>query len=202
MAQAVPSPWKLYVAENGSDTPDEIYRAVGHALTVWGRLEQAVALSFGHLVGTQNIAALRAVGMIESAATRLWVVREAFRSMEPGAQADFPMFEESLKEIEKAAEIRNAIAHGTQIEFQFRDQSVKNFLVPMLQSARKTKNPNLMDVSTMASAREPKEVLGHLYVFALNANDIDRFRDGFNRLKEQIEACGFEPMMRVFHTKS
>ena len=184
-------PYELVISETGSRTSDEIFLAVGKALSAWEYLETTLALSFGHLVGTNHIVALRAIGRIESPAARLNVILEAFRSSPEEFRAQYPTFEKTVKEVMPFTEVRNAIAHGHLQWIEIKGQEKVYYLTPSISTTRKTTQIDRVDQGALVAARNEAEVLRHIYEYALNADAIDGYRLEFKRLLEEVQSCNF-----------
>jgi hypothetical protein len=191
------NPWKLKYSAFGEDDPNEICRAVGHALSTWEGLEEAFALSFGHFVGSKHVVALRAIGRVESPVARLNVVLEAYRASSDDERAKYPTFEAIIKEAMKASEIRNALAHGYVKWAEVGERKRVYFLTPTLSTTRKTVQIDRIDQERLINAPNETEALKALHDYALNAKDIDAYRAEFTRLRAAVWEMEF-PSAKFF----
>jgi len=185
---ALPRAWDLGVSPHSDPIEDNLYLAVGRALSMWERLDTSLIMSFGYLVGTYHVAALRAIGRIESPVARLHVIREAFRSAEVTTQNSLPNFENVLKQVEKFAEVRNAIAHGTVIGVQLAENPRGYYLVPGIGTSRKVKHLDHIDGAAILQATDDAAAIGQIYDYALNSQRILEYQQEFERLLHEVEA--------------
>jgi hypothetical protein len=171
----------------GSATADDIYRAVGMALTSWEYVENALADAFTLFVGAPEespprVPALRAYGAIvgfQSRAAMLDAAGEAFfhkhRDQTPDPKLDPQKeklrgeFVSLLRETKGHSDRRNDIGHGI-----VSSSRLGSFLYPPDYNARKY--PLLKDNLT----------LHHRAAYAYTADDIHHYRKGFEELYDKL----------------
>ena len=96
--------------ETGVSHRDILYAVVGRVLSAWELLETLLAWEFQRLIGTDRIAALRALGSIASSKARISAI---------GAAADVQLSGDELVRHKRCMEdvnlltgVRNMVAHG------------------------------------------------------------------------------------------
>ncbi len=118
-----PKPWaRPPIPPLGDETPDQVYRAVGYALSGWEYLGMEVCGLFDTFIGIEldNHASHRAYGAVTSWSTRKEMVTAAsdayfFEFHNPGLQA---RVDAAVKLVDKYATCRNDIAHGIVSTFE------------------------------------------------------------------------------------
>jgi hypothetical protein len=167
------NPWDIPPwPDRGDDEPDQLYRAVGKALTSWELIEEVMARLFGLFTSTthqypQTAPAIRAYGSVMSFNGRAEMVVEAGRCFFHGYRDDRTCpfeshFEPFVKECKGWSGRRNDLAHG-------RVGHVPNgyFLFPGLYNTR-------------------KQPLGEDPKYCYNSGQITKFSDGFEDLYDRL----------------
>lgn len=188
----------LEASPTPTTTEEELYSAVGKALTAWERLDTALAMTFGSFVGTQHIVALRALGRIESPAARLQVLLEAFQSSSPQVQSSLPNYEATVKSVIKLTEARNAIAHGQVHGIQITGRDKGFYLVPGMSTSRKAANPAHTVFESLFAAKTEAEAVAQIYDYALNAARIIAFAAEFDRLQAEVTSWAIPSATMIF----
>lgn len=182
--------WKLGICPQPEDGPDKLYLAVGRAISAWERLDSALLMTFALLIGSNNISALRALGRIESPASRIVVLREAYRSATIEVQAQLPNFEETLTQVELLAEGRNAIAHGIVQQIQIGERPAGWYLAPGFTTTRKVHRLTAERLDKMLTAQSAAEFFSIFYTYAMGAARITEYEAEFTRLLEVVNGWG------------
>lgn len=103
----------LIPTRSGPDNPQEIYVAVGYALTMWESLEEELSELFLTYLGTINPAASRAYGSIVSGQGRVGMLKEVIESVYGISLPDVAdLHIRAMTKIAALAGRRNEIAHG------------------------------------------------------------------------------------------
>jgi hypothetical protein len=191
----------LEVSPVPSESEDEIYAAVGRALTAWERLDTALAMTFGSFVGTQHVVALRALGRIESPAARLQVLLEAFQSSSPAVQRNLPSYEATVKSVMRLTEARNAVAHGQVQGIQITGRKKGYYLVPGLSASRKAAHPALTNISALLAGDSEAQIISHVFDYALNAGRVLAFAEEFDALRAEVERWSLPSATMLFHAE-
>ena len=165
-----------------------IYCNVGRALTSWERLDTALLMTFGFIIGSRHLAALRALGRVESPAARITVLLEAFRSADPAIQARLPGFEEVIKQVDQLTEARNAIAHGQVSGVQLKEGPVGYYLTPGVATTRKVSRPTQASFDKVMAAGTEAEAIRGFYSYAMTAARIAEYGAEFERLWDVVKA--------------
>lgn len=153
-------PWDIRSASKGSDTSNELYMAVGRALSAWEGVENALADAFTLLIGAREIVppvvpAVRAYGAVAGFSGRADMLQAAAEGFFEWIPRGAPHEDHKLTEYRKKlsdefgdlldeargfALRRNEIAHGI-----VTGGSPPHYLYPPLYSARKyrVRNPDL-----------------------------------------------------------
>lgn len=174
--------WEPGVCPTPDTQPDLIYFSVGMALTWWERLDTALLMTFGVLIGSSHYAALRALGRVESPAARVQVLLEAFRSADPSVQSRFPGFEATIGQVDHLTGARNAIAHGQVTEIQMSGRPKGYYLTPGFAATRKVRRPSQEGLKKTLVAQTEAEAIQEIYTYALTAARITDFGQEFERL--------------------
>jgi hypothetical protein len=111
-------PWDVLPIEpKGDDTADEIYLAVGKALTTWERLDDTLGMIFGTIVRSEKGAASAAYGVVLSPASRAEMIvaaaEQTFSINDPLALQIVKL----VNDVGRLAGRRNDIAHGVVTSF-------------------------------------------------------------------------------------
>jgi hypothetical protein len=127
-------------ADHGDSDDDQLYRAVGYALSQWEGLEIALSGLFAVLVESKSQAATRAYGALASARARVEALAsaaEVFFATE--ISSHFDTFQAILKVVGWAGSRRNDIAHGIVLTYARHDTVGGGFfLVAPHYNSRKT----------------------------------------------------------------
>lgn len=107
------NPWDVAPARaKGDQTADELYRAVGIALSIWETVDETCAWIFAVLVDSRNGAAELAYGSVVASSARVEMIKAA-------GQRALHQDESLLKDLQKMLAVttklgarRNEIAHG------------------------------------------------------------------------------------------
>lgn len=193
-----PKPWDPRPkAARGSPTSDEVYRAVGMALTSWEYLENALANIYTAFLGVldvpiENAPAVRAYGSIvgfQNRAAMIEAASEAFfhAHWNPAIQTKFgkrknelsAAFAVLLSEATGYSGRRNEIAHGI-----VSPDEAGNFLYPSDYNTRKNAMANAL--SDIARERA---------TYRYTAHDIHYYRQGFEDLYDRLSE--FEQPLRL-----
>jgi hypothetical protein len=103
----------LTPTRHGPDNPEEIYVAVGYALTMWESLEEELSELFLTYLGTINPAASRAYGSIVSGQGRVGMLKEVIESVyRHSSPSVADLHTRAMTKIGALAGRRNEIAHG------------------------------------------------------------------------------------------
>lgn len=156
--------------------PDEIFTAVGRALSKWEQLQGYLALIFAQMIGEDpngSFTALRAFGTVTSQSNRLQILREAgkmFFEFHPSThQEEFSSLLVSVEQLERR---RNEIAHG-----------VVNPYVP--DAADPTSGTYALLPAYYATRKRPVEDVAMQITrptYAHTAADVERIGDEFGSL--------------------
>lgn len=187
-----PKPWdRRPPSERGSETADEIYRAVGMTLTSWERVESGLAHIFALIIYpslSSDTPALRAYGSVSNFASRMEMIEaaaEAFfdptfkrrplRNLTASkrTQAFMQELERDLRticdELRQWAARRNDIAHAI-----VSGDATRGFLLkPAFYNA--AKNP-----------LKPRVTLFYRGVFRYSADEVLYFENEFGQLLERL----------------
>lgn len=107
------NPWDILPFEElGNEAPDEIYLAVGEALSAWEIVDEWRAQIFGVLVDTTSPAAQNAYGTIQSSAGRADLIKAAASVTLRDDRAYAAELQSLMRDVEKLSGRRNDIAHG------------------------------------------------------------------------------------------
>ena len=114
------SPWDPAPRDpNGDRDRDQVYRAVGAALTHWEQLEMALALLFGTIIDSNTSAGRAAYGSVVSAAARLdLIMAAADANKRISADRLTAITRLVAHEIGRLVARRNEIAHGQVTRFR------------------------------------------------------------------------------------
>jgi hypothetical protein len=183
-----PKPWDIRPKHTtGDGTADDVFRAVGMALTRWEFVEVALADIFTIFIGAPEISppsepAVRAYGSIPGFKSRVDMVdaageaffhidtRERDKKIIEGHAKQRAEFVELLKAIRGFADRRNDIAHGI-----VHARKSESYLGPPLYNAKKYPiTPNRVTVYERATYRYGR-------------HDIDYYRNEFEQLATKIE---------------
>jgi hypothetical protein len=182
------NPWDIRPrSADGSATADEVYRAIGMALTSWEYAENALADVFALFVGAREIIpprepAVRAYGVIAGFKTRLDMVQAAAESYFQLTKKDAEdekvrtandalreRFKRTAKCALKLSERRNNIAHGI-----VGQHGRGHFLTPPLYAAKKYP---LSEIPISVWERA---------AYAFTAEDIHSYRERFDDLYDEL----------------
>ncbi|MGE8126903.1 hypothetical protein ACQKQD_07985 [Methylobacterium sp. NPDC080182] len=105
------------VLPTGDASQDDIYRAVGHALSRWEYLETELAALFALLCDTTSIAPQLAYGSAMAFGARRDMLVAASQAYFASMPFDRVLFDRIIEEIGKLSGLRNDIAHGTVMVF-------------------------------------------------------------------------------------
>jgi hypothetical protein len=162
------APWP----DQGNETADEIFRAVGEALSSWELIEQGIATIFtvvtvgGYYAASEP--AIRAYGSVANSRSRVQMVRAAAESWFH-QWPDCPLetnIKDLLNECEKWSARRNEIAHG--IVDRLTDQWINGwYLFPGLYSIK-------------------KRPLGGRAAYRYTAKNIEEYARGFTDLYNRL----------------
>ena len=127
---------------SGDDSPDNLWRAVGLALTSYEDLEEELAELFRFFIESNSKAALRAYGVSSGRQNLLTEASKEFFNRRNGYISDIDEFNSILKHYSCAASFRNEIAHGIVRNFRLNDSDTagKWFLVAPSYNSRKTRS--------------------------------------------------------------
>jgi hypothetical protein len=177
-------PWEVPDQPTRGDTSkDNLFRAVGAALSQWEFFEGNLTLAFSYLLGAGygNIGAIRAYGSVETFRGRAKLIESAaevyFRYNPDNALHS--LLDEILKRSRQFSARRNEIAHGIVSPFvrlSENDEWVDCgfVLYPAYYATRKRQLP-------ATTPLDPVE-----FTFAYSSIEIDTFRDHFDRLAAQV----------------
>jgi len=138
-------PWEPPFALKGDSSEDDLFKAVGRALTDWEFVEEVLARVYAALMRSDLYSpnpAIRAYGAIIGSKARIDMIRaagDAYMTLPYTGTAVFPaqareMFRPLLDECVEWANRRNDIAHG---RVWGADHSREYFLFPALYSTKK-----------------------------------------------------------------
>ncbi len=111
------SPWGVLPTPAVWDRDiDDIYRAVGEALSEWERLEFACLELYIALLASKNLGAGQGYGSVVAFSGRIELLKTAFAAFpytdQPGFADEFVGLGALLTEIDRLSARRNEIAHG------------------------------------------------------------------------------------------
>ncbi len=126
----------------GDDSPDNLWRAVGMALTSYEHLEEELAQLFQFFIESNSKAAVKAYGVSSGRHNLLMEASQAFFDRRNGYIIDINEFKNILKHYSHAASFRNEVAHGIVRSFRLDDADTvgKWFLVAPSYNSRKTRS--------------------------------------------------------------
>jgi hypothetical protein len=163
--------------KTGNKTREEIWTAVGAALTAWGEYESELGRLFsifmaGDFPSPQAQRAFGAIRTFEGRSQMLWEAYEAFLAYHGRHIKEPKEFDELWNEATKAVKLRNDVAHGIVLPLSTQGAPVTNgyCLMPPYHDAKRDIN----DV--------PK--------FAYTAEMIGEFTTGFHNLIEAPRKFG------------
>jgi len=134
------SPKEIFVpSAPGRMAPQEIFKAVGHALTTWESLEEDLCRLFGEYIGTINPAVKRAYGSVVSSQGRIGMMKEVIQANYgvtwPETAA---LHTKAMNQIGALAGRRNEIAHGIVTNQTVNEKNFGYCLMPAEYNAGKT----------------------------------------------------------------
>lgn len=127
--------------EKGDEDADEIYRAMGSALSTWEMVEDVFATLFQELVDSESIAAKRAYGAVVASGGRrdlLKAAAEVYFHIHKIDDDFRATFKNLIEHFNLAGVRRNEIAHGHVITLFHMEEEIGSFLVPPSYNSRKT----------------------------------------------------------------
>ena len=131
------NPWdRLPLQPFGTKQEDEIYAAVGRALTNWETLEWVLARMYSALCGAKTEGAERACGIVLISNTRNDMVVEALKCFEFGELTHKNKIKSFLKKVRNFGPRRNEIAHGVVRSVRVQGTDLGFFLAPAPSSSK------------------------------------------------------------------
>jgi hypothetical protein len=106
----IKSPHRPANSDSGISHRDVLYAAVGRVLSAWELLETLLAWDFQRLIGTNEIAALRAWGSIASSKARIGMIVAAADIKLTGGQ--LARHRRCMEDVNLISGGRNLVAHG------------------------------------------------------------------------------------------
>lgn len=166
----------------GDPAADEVYCAVGRALSEWETVETAVATLFAVVVGG-HLAAKRAYGAIASSVGRLQALKAAGDVfLEDKDQGDRDRLSLFLRLLESASGRRNEIAHAVVVKYAAQDAPGGGFyLAPPGYMTRKTRH--WIDINT--TSPDPFNFTTHNYAYT--AAQINEYAAGFSSFARELQ---------------
>jgi hypothetical protein len=133
------NPWDVFPREaHGDDDADQIYLAVGWALSKWESFESVLANLFRYVVNADFDSAAAAYGSIISSQSRLEAILAAARAAPAVSPSMLSELATLLDHIGKLAGRRNEIAHGVVTHFTGPETADHGYyLVPAPYNTRK-----------------------------------------------------------------
>lgn len=104
------SPNRPQSSATGTSHRDVLYAAVGRVLSAWELLETLLAWEFQRLIGTNEIAALRAWGSIASSKGRVGMIVAAAEIKLSGEE--LARHRRCMEDVNLVGGVRNLVAHG------------------------------------------------------------------------------------------
>jgi hypothetical protein len=197
----MPNPWDIPVSaplRPGNQTPDDIYLAVGRALTKWEGLEAEMSALFAVVTSSTEqryyVPATQAYGAINGTAARAEMIAKAAEAFflelralvdDDELRTDLSTFEAELKEILAAyrgwAARRNDIAHGYVTESQHPDYAADR---------PSAGGPPVMATTYSLCPSHGNSRKWHLITvqpqYHYIATEIDQFADAFDNLGHRV----------------
>lgn len=169
----------------GDPKPDQIYYAVGLALTTWELLEREQARLFSVLVNDRSGAAERAYGVVMP--TRLkkeMIIQAAKTGLQPSEMKEVS---EAVQATEGWSDLRNDIAHGVATLHETDEAPLHYYLMPPSYASKK------VDFLSEKLDREGSQI-HDAYAYAYTAAQILDIAIGFERHREILRAL----WLRIF----
>ncbi|KAF0128503.1 MAG: hypothetical protein FD152_2312, partial [Xanthobacteraceae bacterium] len=120
----------LPVAPRGTEVMDDVFRAVGAALTQWEFVETAFAELFGTLLGAPGGSAARAYGVVTTSGARRDMISQAAQGEFPHDEVLLAQIKDVLSIAEVGSQRRNEIAHGAVMRLTDRGEDRGCYLIP------------------------------------------------------------------------
>jgi hypothetical protein len=184
MSPVMQNPWdQCPIEPHGDGDVDQIYLAVGRALSTWETLEENLGRVFAALCGSNGEGPARAYGAVSSNSGRTDMIREAFSCSHVRSKSSFATFPKFLERVGKYGTRRNEIAHGVARSFNVNSVDKGCYLCPASYHSRKTLSSTAYMDSVINS--EFTEQLIFIRVFgkyAYTSNQINYYTDRFSKL--------------------
>lgn len=176
----------LPVASNGSEQMDDVFRAVGAALTQWEFVETAFAELFGTLLGAPGGSAARAYGVVTTSGARRDMIMQAAHGEFPHDEALLAQIKDILSIAEVGSQRRNEIAHGAVMRLDDRGEDRGCYLIPPTYVSKKFRF--IVDATFTEVNWNGVAMLKSMVNYAYTAEQIDRYAAGFNAFANMVRA--------------
>ena len=136
-------PWNIKpILPLGDSSADDVFLAVGRALTQWEVLEGRLGYMFGLIVDSRRTdAASRAYGAVSSFQARYDMLAAAFAASPARHDPAVAPFDALLKRIAHFGPRRNDIAHGMVTKFNVDRKERGHYLCPAQYATKRRRRP-------------------------------------------------------------
>jgi hypothetical protein len=172
--------WSLPRLQSGDGDADQVYTAVGRALSQWEELETLLGELFATFVESRSTAAARAYGTMASAQARFDLLDSAAEIYfaERAGQDDYRNI---IKIIRLASPCRNNVAHGVVREYAaYGTDGGGNYLVSPEYNSRRNEPFSEFESNSI----DPFHFARHKYAYT--AAQITMLRDRFIALTREV----------------
>lgn len=159
----------LPLADKGDDDGKELYAALGYASSCWENAVANLGLVFVSMLGTDQVAALRAFGTINMPGQQIDVIRATAEiAIKPNHPDLYDKSYSLTKVVEKASHRRNELVHSVVTQLTTTKLgTIGNVAVPNIHTRK-------VDISTLSSK------------FRFNSSQVLRLAHKFNLLRDEL----------------
>lgn len=160
----------------GDPRPEDLWIAVGQALTSWERLQGCLTLLLGAIVGSNSVALMHAFGRLLQVNSKLDMLRDAARTALHGRQDILARIVQFLENVNKHNDFRNHCAHGIVSSFSENGTEHGYFLHPDISNGKYVDRKGFPDTLK----------------FKLTAREVRQYTEGFEGLRGEVVALILE----------